>query len=186
MATSFVTMICYDDIYKSFFWHHNFSRGQMNESIFRLAIEQPLGPWFEFPERSRAYCILSICKMRFHQFSLGRKISLRQKQNDYVILSLGHAAVATRVVHFRWQASQWPRMTIWTFSRARLLPPKKGGGSDRLDISLTFVTNILIFRLVACHHYVTLIMHTIFRHIQTGEGQGLVRLIFSTIYYIFI
>lgn len=101
MATSIVTMICYDDIYKSFFWHHNFSRGQMNESIFRLAIEQPLGPWFEFPERSGAYCILSIRKMRFHQFSLGRKISLRQKQNDYFILSLGHAAVATRVVHFR-------------------------------------------------------------------------------------
>lgn len=131
MATSFVTMICYDDIYKSFFWHHNFSRGQMNESIFRLAIEQPLGPWFEFPERSRAYCILSICKMRFHQFSLGRKISLRQKQNDYIILFLGHAAVATRVVHFRWQASQWPRMTIWTFSRARLLPQKKKGGGVR-------------------------------------------------------
>lgn len=127
MATSFVTMICYDDIYKSFFWHHNFSRGQMNESIFRLAIEQPLGPWLEFPERSRAYCILSICKMRFHQFFLGRKISLRQKQNDYFILSLGHAAVATRVVHFRWQASQGPRMKIWTFSRARLLPQKKGG-----------------------------------------------------------
>lgn len=165
MATRFVTMICYDDIYKSFFWHHNFSSGQMNESIFRLAIEQPLGPWLEFPERSRAYCILSICKMRFHQFSLGRKISLRQKQNDYFILSLGHAAVATRVVHFRWQASQGPRMKIWTFSRARLLPQKKRGGGGQIYIIYKFdffkqITNILIFRLVACHHYVTLIMHT--------------------------
>lgn len=157
MATSFVTMICYDDIYKSFFWHHNFSRGQMNESIFRLAIEQPLGPWFEFPERSRAYCILSICKMRFHQFSLGRKISLRQKQNDYAILSLGHAAVATRVVHFRWQASQWPRMTnLNIFARAT----SAAKNLYQNYISLTFLTNILIFRLVACHHYVTLIMHT--------------------------